>query len=81
MSDAPQPKLLRLTEVTELTGLSAGTVFAAIAAKAFPRFIWINGIRLWKTQDVIQWKSSCDDVLMSPNNTKIQDSTNVHQAC
>ena len=50
-------KILRLTEVKEMTGLSRSTIYVEMAKSKFPKQVKLTGARSvgWHETDIVQW--------------------------
>jgi prophage regulatory protein len=53
----PPQKLLRMSEVSELTGLARSTIYGQISARRFPKPIRAPGVSvaLWPSSEINSW--------------------------
>jgi prophage regulatory protein len=56
LEDRPAERLIRISEVKRLTGLSTATLYRKIAANEFPRAVRLGaGARAWPLSEVQNW--------------------------
>ena len=54
--DRPVERLIRISEVKRLTGLSTATLYRKMAAREFPRPVQLGvGARAWPLSEVQDW--------------------------
>lgn len=52
-------RLLRIKEVSEVTGLPVSSIYAAMGVNSFPRPVKIGSRAVgWKSRDIIAWLES-----------------------
>ena len=57
----PPSRLLRTSEVQELTTLNRTTIWQKVKAGTFPAPLKIAGVRIaWRPEDIAAWISSCE---------------------
>jgi prophage regulatory protein len=57
-SEAPPLRLIRLSEVMNLTGLARPTIYRAVAAGRFPAAVKIGSATAWVAHEVESWIQS-----------------------
>lgn len=60
MDNRIKDRILRLTEVCDVTGLSRSTIYAWISEGSFPRYIRLGGKSVgWLLSDINAWIEKC----------------------
>lgn len=67
-SNEPLDRIIRMPELVQITGLSAASVYRAIAQGRFPRPVALSAqARGWRVSDVQSWLDGLGPVDVAPN--------------
>lgn len=66
--DAGSCRVLRISDVVELTRLSRSTIYCLVRAGDFPKQIKIGGCACWLKSDVFSWIDNKFNVKMQGRN-------------
>ncbi len=70
------PKLLRLDDVRELTGLSRTAIYEEMARGRFPGSYELTGrARCWKLEEITEWADNLKPASVPPTPTQIDAET------